>query len=209
MNQVENKIDFGEFFFNLMSKRRSIRSFSKTPIDKKIIINAIKTAATAPSGANAQPWYFVLVTDQEIKNQIRSAAEEVEHQFYTQDSTKNWVRDLLPLGTNSLKPFLSEAPALIVVFSKTHNEDVSGEMKKTYYQNESCGIAVGILITALHQLGLGTLTHTPRPMLFLNKLFNLSGLYKPYMIVVTGHPDKNFIPPKISRKNLNEVMASY
>lgn len=202
-------IEDSQQFFEKMSKRRTVRSFLKKEIDKNILINAIKTAGTAPSGANTQPWFFGLILNQNIKNQIRVAAEEIENKFYSQESTKDWVNDLTPFKTNEKKAYLSDAPALIVVFSKTFNKLDNGEYKKTYYPIESCGIAVGMLLTALHQSGLGTLTHTPKPMKFLNQILGLDNSYRPYMIIATGLRDEYYQLPDINRKSLQEIMQEF
>lgn len=208
MNQFNNLANSQEFYSN-MAKRRSVRSFEKTTIDNEILINAIKAAGTAPSGANTQPWFFALVTNQELKNKIRQAAEEVERKFYTQESTKKWVDDLKPFGTNETKAYLSEAAALIVVFSKNFNEVENGELKRTYYPLESCGIAVGLLLTSLHNAGVSTLTHTPRPLNFLNILLGLNNTYKPFMIIVAGKSKFPLVLPDIVRKNIDEIMKVF
>ena len=198
-----------ENFYKKMSTRRSIRSFSSEMIEKDILINAIKTAASAPSGANRQPWYFALITSQNIKNKIKNAAEAVEHDFYTNKAPKSWLEDLKQFGTNSSKPYLSEAPALIAIFSRSIYFSENNEPMKTYYPIESTGIATGFLLTALHNAGLATLTHTPKPMLFLNQLLNLDNTYKPFMIVVTGYPKKPISLPVISRKNIDQIMQEF
>lgn len=196
-------------FCNKMSKRRSIRHFSSRPIDQKIILNAIKTAGSAPSGANRQPWYFALITTQSIKEQIRHAAEQVEQDFYTNKATNEWLNDLKPFATSSKKPYLSEAPALIAVFSRNLCENDEGSFQKTYYPVESTGIATGFLLTALHNAGLATLTHTPKPMFFLNEILKIDKSYRPFMIVVTGHPKLPIKVPNITRKSLNQIMQEY
>lgn len=198
-----------EKFYLKMEKRRSIRRFSSEPVDKKILINAIRSAGTAPSGANRQPWFFALITDSHIKQQIRWAAEKVEKEFYDGKASEEWLRDLKPFGTNYLKPYLSDAPALIAVFSRLHFKGRGGELNRTYYPLESTGIAVGILLTALHHSGLATLTHTPRPMFFLNEVLKLDHTYRPFMIVVAGRPEVPIQVPKINRKCIEEIMKEF
>ena len=144
-------------FYEKMKQRRTVRDFSEHPVDKSIIENCLRAASTAPSGANQQPWHFVVVSDLDVKRQIRKAAEEIETKFYSQDSTKNWVKDLEHLGTVPNKPFLEKAPFLITVFSQLHGYSQVGEKKKHYYVLESVGIATGMLITGLHHAGLATL----------------------------------------------------
>lgn len=198
-----------EEFYQLMSKRRTIRKFSRRSVDRRILHNAIKTAGSAPSGANRQPWYFALVTSNSVKKEIRLAAEVVERQFYDSKASEQWLNDLKPFGTNSSKPYLTEAPALICVFSRKTIVKFESESMRTYYPVESTGIAVGFLLTALHNAGLATLTHTPQPMYFLNKVLNLDNSFKPFMIVVTGYPDYPVQLPSIKRKSLNEIMSEY
>ncbi|MBK9323009.1 MAG: nitroreductase family protein [Bdellovibrionaceae bacterium] len=196
-------------FREKMSKRRSIRHFSSQPVDREIILNAIKTAGSAPSGANRQPWYFALVTTQSVKEKIRRAAEQVEQEFYDHKATEEWLNDLKPFDTNSVKPYLSEAPALIAVFSRSLCENEDGSRQRSYYPVESTGIATGFLLTALHYAGLATLTHTPKPMFFLNEVLELDKTYRPFMIVVTGYPKRPIKVPKITRKLLHQIMDEY
>jgi iodotyrosine deiodinase len=157
-------------FYLDMTRRRSVRDFSDRPIPMDVIKNAIMTAGTAPSGANMQPWHFVVVTDLETKRMIRDAAEQEERAFYQEKATEEWLEALRPLGTDENKPFLEIAPCLIAIFLKKFSTDKFGEKQKSYYATESVGIATGILITALHLSGLVTLTHTPSPMNFLNEI---------------------------------------
>jgi iodotyrosine deiodinase len=194
-------------FFNEMKKRRTIRNFSSKNISREIIDNCIKAAMTAPSGANMQPWYFVIVTDSKIKKQIRIAAEKEEHEFYTKRATKEWLDALSILATDEQKPFLEKAPFLIAVFAKSYNVLPDGKRVKNYYVQESVGIACGILITALHNAGLASLTHTPSPMNFLNKILNRPLNEKPFMLIVTGYPSKNAKVPKIKKKSFEECVT--
>lgn len=194
----------------IMSSRRSIRSFSDRPIEKETLENVVRIASSAPSGANRQPWYFAIVQNQETKEKIRAAAEKVEFDFYTEKATTTWLEDLKPFGTNHLKPYLSVASALIVVFSRTSVEaENSGAALRTYYPIESTGIATGFLISALHQAGLATLTHTPKPMFFMNEVLNLDKTFRPYMIVVAGYPNEPVEVPDIRRKAFHEVAGHY
>ncbi|MCK5032903.1 MAG: nitroreductase family protein [Calditrichia bacterium] len=194
-----------ESFYNEMNRRRTVREFSSESIRKEIIENCIKTAGTAPSGANKQPWYFVVVSDPEIKKEIRIAAEREEKSFYNEKAPKEWLNALEPFGTDENKPFLETAPYLIVIFEQKYKIDKNGEKEKHYYTSESVGIATGLLITALHRVGLATLTHTPSPMKFLNKILNRPDNEKPYLVLVVGYPAKDTKVPNIKRKTLFEI----
>lgn len=194
-----------ESFYNEMNRRRTVREFSSESIRKEIIENCIKTAGTAPSGANKQPWYFVVVSDPEIKKEIRIAAEREEKSFYNEKAPKEWLNALEPFGTDENKPFLETAPYLIVIFEQKYKIDENGEKEKHYYTSESVGIATGLLITALHRVGLATLTHTPSPMKFLNKILNRPDNEKPYLVLVVGYPAKDTKVPNIKRKTLFEI----
>ena len=198
-----------EKFYEKMHLRRSVREFDTQSIDEIILLNAIRTAGTAPSGANKQPWYFALITSQDLKNRIRSAAEKVEGEFYSAKAPQSWLKDLEVFKTSHHKPYLTEAPALIAVFSRYLIESSSGQMERAYYPLESTGIAVGLLLTALHLSGLSTLTHTPRPMGFLNTELNLDASYRPFMIVVAGYPKKPMALPNICRKELDQILGRY
>jgi len=203
---VEMGIRANEFYTE-MKRRRSVRQFSDRPVDSEIIENCIRTASTAPSGANLQPWHFVVVSDPVAKNKIHQSAEEVEREFYSGESTKKWVKDLEHLGTNDQKPFLLTAPYLIVIFAQRHGLNLSGEQKKHYYVTESVGIATGMLITAIHHAGLVSLTYTPGKMGFLNKILSRPTNEKPYMILVVGYPEEEALVPDISKKTLNEIVT--
>lgn len=192
-------------FYEEMKKRRTVRNFSEQPVDKSIIEDCLRAAATAPSGANQQPWHFVVVSDPDIKRKIREAAEEIETKFYSQDSTKKWVKDLEHLGTVPNKPFLEKAPFLITVFSQLHGYSPAGEKKKHYYVLESVGIAIGMLISGLHHAGLTTLTYTPANMRFLNKILDRPSNEKPFMILVAGYPSENTVVPVIEKKELKDI----
>lgn len=194
-----------EDFYAMMRKRRTVRTFSDRPVDREIIEKAILAAGTAPSGANMQPWKFVAVSSQAIKEKIRIAAEEEEKDFYTNRAPQEWLDALAPLGTDENKPFIERAPWLIAVFAERYGKLDDGRLVKHYYVQESVGIAVGILITALHNAGLVTLTHTPSPMGFLNDILGRGENERPYLIVVTGYPEPYTVIPDIHRKELQEI----
>ena len=192
-------------FFQKVSSRRSVRDFSSDDFPIDIIKNCIKSASTAPSGANKQPWHFVVVKDPIIKSKIRKAAEIEEKEFYGVRAPKEWLDDLNQLGTDWNKPFLEEAPYLIVVFSKKFDINDDGTNTKNYYVSESVGIASGLLLTALHNAGLVTLTHTPSPMAFLSDILNRPPSDKPYLIIPVGFPSENAEVPNIKKKTFKEI----
>lgn len=198
-------LKLSEEFYELMNKRRSVRFFSDEKVDIKLIENAIKAAGTAPSGANKQPWKFIVVESPEIKKDIRIAAEKEEKESYERRMPQSWLDDLAALGTNWEKEFLEIAPYLIVVF-KVDYLKIDSEIKKHYYVNESVGIATGILLSALNNIGLATLTHTPSPMNFLQKVLNRPSNEKPYLLIPVGYPADDAVVPDIHRKNLDEIM---
>tara|TARA_B100000424_G_C22898374_1_gene477849 strand:+ start:574 stop:1230 length:657 start_codon:yes stop_codon:yes gene_type:complete len=192
-------------FFQKVSSRRSVRDFSRDDFPIDIIKNCIKSASTAPSGANKQPWHFVIVKDPIIKRKIRKAAEIEEKEFYGGRAPKEWLDDLNQFGTDWNKPFLEEAPYLIVIFSKKFDINDDGTNKKNYYVSESVGIASGLLLTALHNAGLVTLTHTPSPMAFLSDILNRPPSDKPYLIIPVGFPSENAEVPNIKKKTFKEI----
>jgi len=192
-------------FFQKVSSRRSVRDFSRDDFPIDIIKNCIKSASTAPSGANKQPWHFVIVKDPIIKRKIRKAAEIEETEFYGGRAPKEWLDDLNQFGTDWNKPFLEEAPYLIVVFSKKFDINDDGTNTKNYYVSESVGIASGLLLTALHNAGLATLTHTPSPMAFLSDILNRPPSDKPYLIIPVGFPSENAEVPNIKKKTFKEI----
>jgi len=194
-------------FLEEMKKRRTVREFSSKEVPLEIIENCVKAAITAPSGANMQPWHFIIITDSEIKKKIRIAAEKEEHDFYTKRATKEWLNALSILGTDENKPFLEEAPFIIVVFAESYNKSVDGKKVKNYYVHESVGISCGMLITVLHCCVLASLTHTPIPMNFLNKILNRPINEKPFMLIVTGCPSKDAKVPKIKKKAFDECVT--
>lgn len=192
-------------FRDEMLRRRTVRQFSDRAVPREIIENCLRVAGSAPSGANMQPWHFVVVSDPEIKRRIRAAAEKEEHEFYHRRAPREWLAALAPLGTDEHKPYLETAPYLIAVFSKSFGVAPSGKKVKNYYVVESVGIAVGMLITAVHHAGLASLTHTPSPMGFLNKLLGRPAHEKPYLILVVGYPAEDARVPVIEKKSLPEI----
>jgi nitroreductase len=192
-------------FYAEMRRRRSVRSFSDRPVAREIIEDCLRAAGTAPSGANLQPWHFVVVSDPETKRRIREAAEATEREFYGRRAPPEWREMLEPLGTDEHKPFLEIAPYLIVVFVKSYERKPDGQIVKCYYALESVAIATGILITALHHAGLATLTHTPSPMGFLNQLLGRPVNERPLLILVVGYPAEGATVPVLKRKTLDEI----
>ena len=201
---IEEMQKRSEEFFTDIQRRRTIRDFSNEPVPKEIIENCLRAAGTAPSGANRQPWHFSVVSDLETKKKIREAAEEEEKKFYSGRAPDEWLEALEPLGTDENKPFLEVAPYLIVIFSEAYGLDAQSEKIKNYYVSESVGIATGMLITALHNAGLATLTHTPSPMNFLRKILGRGENERAFLILVTGFPSENAIVPNIKKKSLKE-----
>jgi iodotyrosine deiodinase len=196
-------------FYKLLDGRRSIRHFTDEPIHKSIIENIIKSASTAPSGAHKQPWTFCVISDPEIKKQIRIAAEEEEKKSYEGRMSEEWLQDLAPLGTNWQKPFLEIAPYLIIVFKRSYELDADGHKHQNYYVQESVGLACGMLLAAINNAGLGSLTHTPSPMNFLCKILNRPENEKPFLLVPVGHLAADCYVPDIHRKSLNEMSVWY
>ncbi|PCI63399.1 MAG: nitroreductase family protein [Kordiimonadales bacterium] len=193
-------------FFDLMKKRRTVRDFSNKPVARTVIENAILTAGRAPSGANKQPWHFAAISDQDVKSQLRVAAEEEEREFYGGRAPESWLNDVAHLGTDAVKPFLETAPWLIAVFRESYGVDTkTGERTNNYYVHESVGIACGFLLAALHNAGLATLTHTPSPMGFLNKVCKRPKNERPIMLIVTGYPEEGAKVPDIDKKSLEEI----
>lgn len=191
-------------FYKLMDSRRSVRHFSNENVSFEVIENIVKTAGTAPSGANKQPWKFVIVEDPGIKRKIRIAAEKEEKEFYEHRAPQVWLEDLKELGTDWHKDFLEEAPYLIAVFKILYGDE-DGVTHKHYYINESVGIASGMLITAIHNAGLVTLTHTPSPMGFLSEILNRPKNEKPFLLLPVGYPIDDVVVPDINRKEFEDV----
>jgi len=207
--QIEDEteqIRCAEDFYENLNRRRTVREFSDENVPFELIKKAILTAGTAPSGANMQPWRFVVVTDAETKRKIREAAEKEEFESYHTRMSDKWLRRLAPLGTDEHKPFLEIAPVLIVVFRITSIVE-NGESEPTYYSQESVGIAVGMLLAALHNAGLATLTHTPSPMKFLQEILGRPKTEVPFVLIPVGYPAENAKVPDIKRKPLEEIMT--
>lgn len=195
-------------FYQQMDARRSVREFDSRKVPLEVMENIIRTAGTAPSGAHKQPWTFCLISDPAIKSEIRKAAEEEEKISYAQRMPQEWKNDLKPLGTDWEKPFLEEAPFLIVVFKQSYGIENDQKIQH-YYVSESVGIACGFLIAAIHQAGLVTVTHTPSPMNFLGKILNRPANEKPFLLLPVGYPKDLVFVPDIKRKKLNEVLIRF
>jgi len=189
------------------SRRRSVRDFSADPVPRAVVEQCLLAAGSAPSGANRQPWHFCVVGDPDIKRQIRAGAEQEEREFYQRRAPDDWLAALAPLGTDANKPFLETAPYVIVIFAEKYGLDAAGNKQKNYYVPESVGIATGVLINALHHAGLATLTHTPSPMKFLNRILGRPEREKPTMILVVGYPAPGARVPDIARKALDEIAS--
>ncbi len=194
-------------FYADIRRRRTVRHFSDRPVPRDIIENCIRAAATAPSGANMQPWHFVVVSDPAIKRQIRAGAEAEEREFYERRAPREWLAALAPLGTDAEKPFLETAPYIIVVFAQSYGLLPDGRRVKHYYASESVGIATGILITAVHQAGLASLTHTPSPMGFLNEILDRPSNERPYLVLVVGYPATDAVVPLIAKRPFAEIVT--
>lgn len=196
-------------FHDRMKRRHSVRDYSDRPVDRAVIEECIRTAGTAPSGANHQPWHFVAISDPDFKHRIRLASEEEERRFYEGGAGDEWLKALEPIGTNDDKPHLDIAPWLIVVFAQRWGQFDDGERFKNYYVPESVGIATGFLLAALHHAGLTTLTHTPNPMRFLNEMLGRPASEKPTMIIAVGHPSGDAKVPRVAKikKPLDEILT--
>lgn len=205
----EESLALSETLRTTMSERRSVRDFSDAPISKEIIENIIATANSAPSGANKQPWVFCVVSNPELKKKIKEAAEQEEYHNYHGRMNPEWIKELRPIGTNWQKPFLEKAPYLIAVFKKPYDIDERGHKMQNYYVNESVGIACGFLLSAIHQAGLVSLTHTPSPMGFLCELLGRPENERAYLLIPVAWPHPNCWVPDIKRKSLSETMKFY
>lgn len=194
-----------------MRTRHSVRDFSDRPVPEAVIADCVRTAGTAPSGANHQPWHFVAISDPAMKARIRAAAEAEEERFYDGGAGAEWLRALEPMGTGASKPHLTTAPWLVVIFAQRYGVTEDGERYKNYYVPESVGIATGFLIAALHRAGLSCLTHTPNPMRFLNDLCGRPDHEKPVMILVVGHPAEDATVPRAAKikKPLEEILTVF
>ncbi|MEO0725504.1 MAG: nitroreductase family protein [Bacteroidota bacterium] len=202
---AEEMQERAESYLEWIDHRRSIRDFSDRPVPKCVIENLIRAASTAPSGAHKQPWTFCAIANPLLKQQIRVAAEAEEKLSYEKRMSERWKEDLAPLGTDMHKPFLETAPWLIIVFKKAYDVDEEGKRHNNYYVNESVGIACGFLISAIHNAGLVTLTHTPSPMNFLAKILNRPANERAYILFPVGYPADEVYVPNITRKPLEEV----
>ncbi|MBX2945613.1 MAG: nitroreductase family protein [Cyclobacteriaceae bacterium] len=196
-------------FYHAMNKRRTVRDFSPTSLPREIIDNIVRTANTAPSGAHKQPWSFCVVSDPEIKKQIRTEAEKEEYESYHNRMSDEWLQAIRPLQTDWQKPFLEIAPYLIVVFKKAYDLKPDGAKTNNYYVNESVGLACGFLLAAIHHAGLVALTHTPSPMNFLTKILNRPENERPFLLVPVGYPADETFVPKLERKKIDEVVTYY
>ena len=192
-------------FLHMIQRRHSVRSFSKRPVPIEAIKTCVSAAATAPSGANKQPWHFVVVSDNEIKRQIRHASEEVERELYNKRASAEWLKALTPLKTGANKAFLEMAPCIIAVFAEKYKIMPDGTKEMNYYVKESVGIAVGILITAFHHTGLVCLPYTPSPMRFLNKILKRPESERPFLLLVVGYPADSVKVPNLSKKTLDQI----
>lgn len=202
---VEQMKQRASAFREEMQRRRTVRQFSDRPVPREVIKECLLAAGSAPSGANMQPWHFVVVSDPRVKHEIRIAAEQEEDEFYNRRASQEWLDALSVIGTDEQKPFLETAPYLIVVFGKNHSFLPDGRRVKNYYVNESVGIATGFLIAAIHTVGLVSLTHTPSPMGFLNTILGISPDEKPFLILVVGYPAEDAQVPIIDKKLLEEM----
>jgi len=201
---LKNSVDY----YNLMDKRRSVREFSDKDVPREIMENIIKTAGTAPSGAHKQPWTFCLIRNTEIKKKIREAAEIEERENYSGRMSKRWIQDLNPFGTDWNKPFIEVVPWIIVVFKRIY-ERTDGIKHNNYYVNESVGIATGMLLAAIHNAGLASLTHTPSPMNFLAEIMNRPESERAFLLIPVGYPKDDAEVPDIKRKELEEIISYF
>ena len=200
-------VDRARAFYESIRRRRTVREFSDAPVPREVIEHCLRAAGTAPSGANLQPWHFVAVSDPATKRRIRVAAEEEEQEFYEHRAPQEWLDALAPLGTDARKPFLERAPWLVAIFSQLHGVLDDGRKVKHYYAIESVGIATGLLIAAVHEAGLVSLTHTPSPMAFLNEILDRPANEKPFLLLVVGYPEANAVVPDITRKPLDSIVS--
>jgi nitroreductase len=207
ISQEESRIKSAQFY-DWLNTRRSVREYSNQPVSKEVIENIIKSASTAPSGAHKQPWTFCVISNSELKTKIRLAAEKEERESYDSRMSERWLKDLEPLGTDTNKPFIEDAPWIIVVFKRVYEHE-GNEKHNNYYVNESVGIACGMLIAAIHNAGLVTLTHTPSPMNFLSKLLERPANERAFLLLPIGYAKQPVYVPDIKRKSLDEVAVFY
>ena len=204
----QDMIDLSNQFMNVMATRRSVRGFSNEDIPDIVLENIIRTAMSAPSGANKEPWQFSVVKDKTVKKKIRKAAEAEEKNFYKERATEEWLKDLNKFETDWRKPFLEKAPALIVVFKQSY-DNRGGLKRKNYYVGESVGIASGFLITAIHNAGLVSLTHTPSPMGFLEKILKRPTNEKAFLLIPVGYPELNTQVPTLTKRRYKDTVRIY
>lgn len=209
MKSKEESIKASLQFYELMDKRRSVRFFSDKDVPEEVINNIIKTANTAPSGAHKQPWTFCVISNKALKHELREKAEIEERINYESRMSETWKDDLAHLGTDDVKEFIDIAPWIVIVMRKPYDIDENGKKKNNYYVNESVGIASGILIAAIHNAGLVTLTHTPSPMGFISKVLGRPDNEKPYLLLPIGYPSEECTVPSLKRKKLNEIAFYY
>ena len=206
---VDDMIDRSNSFYEFMNNRRSVRHFSNRKVPKSVVENIIRAASTAPSGANKQPWTFCVISNEELKNKVRKLAEAEEKESYARRMSDEWLEDLVPLGTNWEKEFIDTAPYIIVVMKKVYDMDEDGTKHSNYYVNESVGLACGLLIAAIHNAGLCTVTHTPSPMNFLTKALSRPENERAFLLMPIGYPTEDAQVPNIKRKTLSEVVVYY
>lgn len=206
---VEQMRQRAQSFYNDLKRRRTVREFADRPVPREVIEDCLLAAGTAPNGANMQPWHFVVVHDQQVKQKIRTEAEKEEQEFYERRASAEWLEALAPLGTDKHKPFLEEAPYLIAIFAESYGITKAGDKVRNYYVKESVGIATGMLITAIHNAGLASLTHTPSPMGFLNDILNRPDNERPFLLLVVGYPKNGVKVPDITKKSLEEIATFF
>jgi len=205
--EPEESLTRAREFADRMNRRRTVRQFSDDPVDPEVLRAVIRTAGTAPSGAHRQPWTFVVVTDPELKREIREGAEEEERKNYGGRMSREWIEDLAVFRTDAVKEYLEVAPALIVVFAQSYGLGPDGRRVKHYYVQESVGIACGLLIAAAHNAGLATLTHTPSPMRFLSQILDRPENERPYLLIPIGYPADGAMVPDIERKEVGDFLV--
>jgi iodotyrosine deiodinase len=205
----EEMIQRSADFYDWLESRRSVRDFSDRPVPKAVIENIIMSASTAPSGAHKQPWTFCVISNPDLKKQIREAAEKEEYESYNKRMSEEWLDDLKPMGTDWEKPFLETAPYLIIVFKRAYEYNADGKKHQNYYVTESVGLATGMLLSAIHDAGLVTLTHTPSPMNFLQKILERPNNERPFLLLPVGYEAEEVYVPHNRRKSLNEVAVFY
>jgi iodotyrosine deiodinase len=205
----EEMIQRSTDFYDWLESRRSVRDFSDRPVPKAVIENIIMSASTAPSGAHKQPWTFCVISNPDLKKQIREAAEKEEYESYNKRMSEEWLDDLKPMGTDWEKPFLETAPYLIIVFKRAYEYNADGKKHQNYYVTESVGLATGMLLSAIHDAGLVTLTHTPSPMNFLQKILERPNNERPFLLLPVGYEAEEVYVPQNRRKSLNEVAVFY